>query len=152
MTPNQKRASWVSAAIVVVGAFEGYSATAYPDIIGVPTICYGETKGVHLGDKATRAQCDEKLSSRLVEFNEGVNSCINVDLPDSRRVAFVSLAYNIGTAAFCKSTVVRKINAGDVAGSCDAILMWNKAGGSVRNGLTQRRKKERELCLQGVLP
>jgi len=152
MTPNQKRASWVAAAIVVVGAFEGYSATAYPDIIGVPTICYGETKGVHLGDKATRAQCDEKLSSRLVEFNEGVSSCINVDLPDSRRVAFVSLAYNIGTAAFCKSTVVRKINAGDVAGSCDAILMWNKAGGSVRNGLTQRRKKEREMCLQGVLP
>ena len=152
MTPNQKRASWIAAAIVVVGAFEGYSATAYPDIIGVPTICYGETKGVHLGDKATRAQCDEKLSSRLVEFNEGVSSCINVDLPDSRRVAFVSLAYNIGTAAFCKSTVVRKINAGDVAGSCDAILMWNKAGGSVRNGLTQRRKKERELCLQGVLP
>lgn len=150
MTPNQKRASWVALAIAVVGAFEGYSATAYPDIIGVPTICYGETKGVHLGDKATRAQCDEKLSSRLVEFNEGVNSCINVDLPDSRRVAFVSLAYNIGTAAFCKSTVVRKINAGDVAGSCDAILMWNKAGGSVRNGLTQRRKKERELCLQGV--
>jgi len=152
MTPNQKRASWVAAAIVVVGAFEGYSATAYPDIIGVPTICYGETKGVHLGDKATRAQCDEKLSSRLVEFNAGVSSCINVDLPDSRRVAFVSLAYNIGTAAFCKSTVVRKINAGDVAGSCDAILMWNKAGGSVRNGLTQRRKKEREMCLQGVLP
>lgn len=152
MTPNQKRASWLAAAIAVVGAFEGYSATAYPDIIGVPTICYGETKGVHLGDKATRAQCDEKLSSRLVEFNEGVSSCINVDLPDSRRVAFVSLAYNIGTAAFCKSTVVRKINAGDVAGSCDAILMWNKAGGSVRNGLTQRRKKEREMCLQGVLP
>lgn len=152
MTPNQKRASWIAAAIVVVGAFEGYSATAYPDIIGIPTICYGETKGVHLGDKATRAQCDEKLSSRLVEFNEGVSSCINVDLPDSRRVAFVSLAYNIGTAAFCKSTVVRKINAGDVAGSCDAILMWNKAGGSVRNGLTQRRKKEREMCLQGVLP
>ena len=152
MTPNQKRASWVALAIAVVGAFEGYSATAYPDVIGVPTICYGETKGVHLGDKATRAQCDEKLSSRLVEFNEGVSSCINVDLPDSRRVAFVSLAYNIGTAAFCKSTVVRKINAGDVAGSCDAILMWNKAGGSVRNGLTQRRKKEREMCLQGVLP
>ena len=152
MTPNQKRASWVALAIAVVGAFEGYSATAYPDVIGVPTICYGETKGVHLGDKATRAQCGEKLSSRLVEFNEGVSSCINVDLPDSRRVAFVSLAYNIGTAAFCKSTVVRKINAGDVAGSCDAILMWNKAGGSVRNGLTQRRKKEREMCLQGVLP
>lgn len=145
-TPNGK--AWVALAVVVVGAFEGLSLTAYPDVVGVPTICYGETKGVHLGDTKTKPQCDEMLSARLAEFNAGVNSCLSVDIPDSRRVAFVSLAYNIGTASFCKSTVVRRINAGDVAGSCDAILMWNKARGIVWPGLTKRRQKERELCLQ----
>lgn len=145
-TPNGK--AWVALAVVVVGTFEGLSLTAYPDVVGVPTICYGETKGVRLGDTKTKPQCDEMLSARLAEFNAGVNSCLSVDIPDSRRVAFVSLAYNIGTASFCKSTVVRRINAGDVAGSCDAILMWNKARGIVWPGLTKRRQKERELCLQ----
>lgn len=147
MKPQTSKA-WITAAIVVIGGFEGLRLNAYPDVIGVPTICYGETKGVHLGDNKTKAQCDQMLSARLVEFNNGVNSCLSVDIPDSRRVAFVSLAYNIGTESFCKSTVVRRINAGDVAGSCDAILMWNKARGIVWPGLTKRRQKERELCLQ----
>lgn len=145
-TPNGK--VWVAIAVVVVGAFEGLSLSAYPDVVGVPTICYGETKGVAIGDNKTKAQCDQMLSARLVEFNEGVNSCLSVAIPDSRRVAFVSLAYNIGVASFCKSTTVRRINAGDVAGSCEAILMWNKARGVVWPGLTKRRQKERELCLQ----
>lgn len=147
MKPTSAKA-WITAAIVLVGTFEGLRLNAYPDVIGVPTICYGETNGVHIGDRKTKAQCDELLSARLEEFNTGVNSCVTAELPVSRRVAFVSLAYNIGTASFCKSTVVRKINAGDVAGSCDAILMWNKARGVVWPGLTKRRQKERELCLQ----
>lgn len=147
--PPIKTAGWIAAAIAAVGAFEGVRQTAYPDVIGVPTICYGETRGVKMGDRKTKAECDEMLAARLVEFNEGVNSCVTAELPDSRRAAFVSLAYNIGTAAFCKSTVARRINAGDVRGSCDAILMWNKAGGKVWPGLTARRQKERDMCLGG---
>lgn len=149
MTPNQKKtAGWLALAIAVVGAYEGYSATAYPDIVGVPTICYGETKNVKLGQTATKEQCDAQLSARLVEFNQGVESCITRPLRDNERVAFVSLSYNIGVAAFCKSTVVRRFNAGDKAGACDAILMWNRAGGKVVQGLVNRRQKERELCLR----
>lgn len=148
MATNAKKAGWVALAIATVGASEGLRQNAYPDVIGVPTICYGETRGVRIGDHKTKDQCDEMLSKRLSEFNDGINSCVKVDLPDSRRVAYVSLAYNIGTASFCKSTVVRKINAGDVVGSCNAIRMWNRANGIVWPGLTARREREVELCMR----
>ena len=148
MSPNQKKAGWLAIAIAAVGAYEGLSLKAYPDIVGVPTICYGETKNVKLGQTATKEYCDSQLSARLIEFNQGVESCVTRPLRDNERIAFVSLSYNIGTSAFCKSTVVRRFNAGDKAGACDAILMWNRAGGKVVQGLTNRRKQEREICLK----
>ena len=144
------KAGWLAIAAVSVAAYEGLELFAYPDVGGVPTICYGETQGVTLGQVATKAECDTRLSARLVEFNAGVNSCVSATLPDHRRAAFVSLAYNIGLASFCKSTVVRRINAGDVVGSCEAIMMWNKVKGVTWQGLTNRRMKERDMCLVGT--
>lgn len=149
MTPKRK-AGWLALAISSVAAYEGLALATYPDVGGVPTICYGETRNVREGETRTKAECDAMLSARLVEFNDGVNSCVHVDLPDSRRAATVSLAYNIGVAAFCKSTAVRKLNAGDVTGGCNAFLMWNKVKGVTWPGLTKRRMKERDMCLQGV--
>ena len=142
-----KGAGAIAIAAVIVSAAEGLVLSTYPDVGGVPTYCYGETKGAEWGNTYTKEQCDEQLSARLVEFNEGVNSCVTVEMPDTRRAAMVSLAYNIGVPAFCKSTVVRKLNAGDVQGGCDAMLMWNKVKGIPWRGLTNRRQKERTLCL-----
>ena len=142
-----KGAGAIALAATLVAAAEGLVTHTYPDVGGVPTYCYGETKGAEWGKTYTKEQCDEKLSARLAEFNEGVNSCVFVELPDTRRAALVSLSYNIGITALCKSTVVRKLNAGDVQGGCDAMLMWNKVKGVVWRGLTNRRQKERELCL-----
>ena len=137
----------IAIATAAVAVFEGLALTTYPDVGNVPTFCYGETKGAEWGKTYTKEQCDEQLSRRLVEFNRQVNSCVTAELPDTRRAAFVSLAYNIGGDAFCKSTVVKRINAGDVEGACDAILMWNKVKGVVWRGLVRRREQERELCL-----
>lgn len=137
----------IAIATAAVGVFEGLVLTTYPDVGGVPTYCYGETKDAQWGKTYTKEQCDQQLAGRLVEFNRGVNSCVTAELPDTRRAAYVSLAYNIGVGAFCRSTVVKRINAGDVTGSCDAILMWNKVNGVTWRGLTKRREQERELCL-----
>lgn len=147
MTTAKKAAGWLAATVAVVAAAEGLVLHTYPDVGGVPTYCYGETKGAEWGKTYTKEQCDEKLSARLVEFNRGINECVRVELPDTRRAAFVSLAYNIGVPAFCRSTVVRRINVGDVQAACDAMLMWNKVNGIVWRGLTNRREKERALCL-----
>jgi lysozyme len=139
-------------ACTVVGGFEGLRQTAYRDVVGVPTICYGETRGVKMGQTATKAECDTMLIEGLKDFEGGVYSCAPglYDAPPERVVAHVSLAYNIGKGAYCKSTVVRRFNAGDIKGSCEAFLMWNKAKGITWPGLTRRRKAERELCLKGA--
>jgi len=144
------------AAVVVplVGAFEGLRTVAYQDPVGIPTICYGEIDGVRLGDTATRAECDAMLGARLAEFSAKIDKCLPETLPDSVHAAFLSAAYNIGTGAFCGSSMARRANAGNIVGACDALLMWDKAtlaGVKVRlPGLVKRRAEERELCLQGL--
>jgi lysozyme len=62
----------------------------------------------------------------------------------------VSLAYNIGTGAYCRSSVDRQFDAGNWRAGCDAMLKWNKAGGREIRGLTQRRQRERAICLRGL--
>jgi len=139
-------------AIAVVGGFEGLRLYAYRDVVGVPTVCYGETRGVRMGDRYTKEQCDDMLLKRLQEFEAAVLKCTPslAHAPAKRLVAAVSLSYNIGQGAYCKSTVARRFNAGDIRGACDAFLMWNKAGGVVWPGLTRRRQAEREMCLEGL--
>jgi lysozyme len=143
-----RHGKWLAVAVVLIGGFEGLRTVAYRDAVGIPTICFGETKGVRMGMKKSRAECDAMLAERIVEFDDGVDACIHVALPDNRRAAVVSLAYNIGVRAFCGSSVARRLNAGDVRGACDAFLLWNKAGGVELPGLTKRRQEERALCLK----
>jgi len=136
-----------------VGGWEGKRNRAYKDIVGVATICYGETRGVEMGDVKTDAECLAMLGDALVEFEQGMRKCLGSaadTVPDSTYVAFLSLAYNIGTGAFCRSTVVRRATTGDVRGACDAILAFNRAGGRVVYGLQRRRAAERELCLRDI--
>lgn len=136
-----------------VGGWEGKRNRAYYDIVGVKTICYGETRGVEMGDVKTDAECMEMLGAALVDFEQGMRKCLGAaadTVPDGTYVAFLSLAYNVGTGAFCRSTVVRRAVAGDLRGACNAILAFNRAGGRVVYGLQRRRAAERELCLRDI--
>lgn len=150
-TSRLKRGSAVLIALTgLVGGFEGLREYAYRDPVGIPTICFGETRGVKIGDHYTAEQCKTMLGDRLIEFSAGVDKCLPPGVPDKPYMAFVSLAYNIGVGGFCGSTVVRRVKAGDLKGACDAILMWNKARGIPLPGLTKRRQAERAVCLEGV--
>lgn len=146
----KKGAAIATMAIALVGGFEGLRQTAYRDVVGVPTLCYGETRGVRMGMTASKAECDDMLLKGLADFERGVLSCTTAYLPEPRLVAMVSFAYNIGTGGYCKSSVVRLINAGHVQAGCDFLMRYNKAGGIVFPGLTRRRSAERELCLRGA--
>lgn len=141
-----------SLAIGIVGGYEGLRTKAYRDIVGVPTVCFGETRGVKMGDSYTVDECKAMLGDALVEFEQGMRKCMTRpdSVPDKPYVAFLSLSYNIGIGAFCKSTLARKVNAGDIRGACDELLKWNRAGGQVVRGLTRRRQEERALCLSGL--
>lgn len=139
-------------AVGLVGAWEGLRTVAYKDIVGVPTVCFGETRGVEMGDEYTVEECQVMLGDGLMEFEVGIRNCLtNPDaIPEESYVAFLSLSYNIGTGGFCRSTVARRANAGDIAGACEAIEMWNRAGGRVVQGLVNRRADEKRLCLEGL--
>lgn len=124
---------------------------AYLDIVKVPTACDGITRGVKLGQVYTPAQCTELLERELIIHAEGVMACTpSLAGRPNQQIAAVSLAYNVGVAAYCKSTVDRRFDAGQWRAGCDALLLWNKAGGKVVKGLTLRREREREICLRGL--
>lgn len=92
------------------------------------------------------------LGNALVEFETGMRKCLTSPdkVPDKPYVAFLSLSYNIGTGAFCRSSVARYANSADYRRACDAISLYNKAGGRVVKGLVNRRADERKLCLEGL--
>lgn len=134
-------------AVGFVAGWEGKRNTTYNDIVGIPTICYGQTgeRAVH-GRTVSDATCQQWLEEELNEYYLGVRKCVNVPMQAHQAAAFTSLAYNIGVKGFCGSTAAKRANAGDWPGACAAIDRWNMAGGKVVNGLVKRRAAERKIC------
>lgn len=135
--------------ISTVAAWEGKSNDPYRDIVGVPTVCYGETR------VAMRRYSDAECSDMLADALGGYATAVldrNPNLRDrpAQLAAASSLAYNIGPAAYRRSTVARRFQAGQFRAACDAFLMWSKAGGRTVQGLLNRRKAERTICLRGL--
>lgn len=147
--------AFTAVAVPFIGKWEGLRLEAYRDIVGVWTVCYGETKGVRPGQAYTKAECDAMLEREALSYRAGLHKYLTpatrtTRLPVRRDVAFTSLAYNVGVGGAGKSTAVRRLNAGDVAGACDALTWWNKAGGRVVRGLVRRRGEEHGFCMAGV--
>lgn len=136
-----------AAALVGIATHEGYRSEAYKDTVGVPTIGFGETAGVKMGDKTTPERALVQLLESTEKHADAIRQCIRVPLYQHEFDAYVSLAYNIGTGAFCKSTLVKKLNQGDYTGACNEIGRWNKAGGKVLPGLVKRREAEYRMCM-----
>lgn len=134
--------------LVGIAAHEGYRGDAYIPVPGdVPTIGFGSTDGVKMGDKTTPVRSLQRLLDEVDSvYAQGVRNCVKVPLHSYEFAAFVSLTYNIGVSAFCKSTLVRKVNSEDYTGACAEISRWNRAGGKVLRGLTIRREEERAIC------
>lgn len=134
--------------IDLIKEFEGLRLTAYKDIVGVWTIGYGHTKTAVEGMRITSAGAEMLLRSDL-EWVEGViNNSVKVPLKQNEYDALASLIYNIGGPAFKRSTMLRLLNNGaDRIDVANEFLRWNKAGGKVVKGLTNRRERERQLFL-----
>lgn len=141
----------VVAASPFVAGWEGLRTKAYQDVIGVWTVCFGETKGVKRGDTYTKAECEAMLAKELRQYAVDLGKCLKAPLPEGAAVAFLSWSYNVGTSAACRSTAVRKANAGDLFGACDELLRWTRAGGRVVPGLVNRRRAEHELCTGSLI-
>ena len=130
-----------------VPQFEGMVLRGYKDPIGIVTACAGHTKTAVLGKPYSRAECDVLLEQDLVDHAQGVLACT----PGLRGqtyplAAATSFAFNVGVAKYCRSSMARKFNAGDIAGGCAELPKWDKAGGRVLPGLVTRRAAELAIC------
>lgn len=140
-------------ALAGIAGFEGYRARAYVPVPGdVPTIAHGTTRyedgsPVRMGDTVTPERALVLLKNDADKFANAVRRCAPVPMYQNEFDAFTSLAYNIGEGAFCRSTLVLKLKAGDYAGACKAILSWDKFKGFTLRGLTLRRQAEYKQCM-----
>jgi lysozyme len=139
-----------AAAFVGILTYEGYKESAYIPVPGdVPTIGFGTTDGVKMGDRTNPVAAVNRAIVDVAQFEGAIKQCVKVPLYQYEYDAYVSLAYNIGSGAFCRSTLVRKLNKEDYTGACYEILRWNKMGNQVLPGLTRRRQGEFIKCMGG---
>jgi lysozyme len=148
---NRKHIATISlsaTALVALLVHEGYRDNAYIPVAGdVPTIGFGTTTGVKLGDRTTPEKAITVALRDVQGFEGAIKECVTVPLAQHEYDAFVSLSYNIGSNAFCRSTLVKKLNAGDYVGACNQILRWDQFKGKPLSGLTKRRQEEHTKCL-----
>lgn len=144
----------------LIKPWEGLELRSYRDVVGVWTICYGETEGVKPGMTKTREQCEDMLLQRVIkDYYRPLKACIRDfdKVPISVGATAISGAYNFGVAGMCRSTAAAYIRAGQYRQACEAQTAWNKAGGRIVNGLVKRREMgdaqrigEAELCVSGL--
>lgn len=137
-----------AAALVGLALHEGYSDKAIIPVPGdVPTIGFGTTEGVKLGDRITAPQALARKLADVQKFEGALKQCVKVPLHQYEYDAYISLSYNIGSRAFCNSTLVRVLNQGQYEEACRQILRWDRFKGEPLRGLTIRRQAEYKQCM-----
>jgi lysozyme len=138
--------------IRMIQHYEGLRLKAYLDSAGVPTIGYGSTMGVKMGDEITEAQALEFLEDDIERHADPVREAVDVPINQNQFDALVSFVFNVGAGAFRASTLLRKINTYDYMGAADELPRWVHAGGRELEGLKLRRASERSLFLESAIP
>jgi len=150
----------LASATAYTGSWEGTRYKAYLDSGGVPTICKGHTgPEVHMGMTATAEECDAMTRKDILAHESRMLACAPelYTVPDKTYIAINDWAFNVGTGAACKSTLIRKVKVGDLRGACNELSKWVYVNGVVINGLANRRIhgtpgriSERALCMAGL--
>jgi len=136
--------------------FEGEKFKSYQDSGGVWTICRGHTKGVHAGMIATKEQCDQWFFEDIEIAEEAFDRLVpkHSSVPPNVKAATLDFIFNVGEGNFARSTLRKKLNAGQWASACNEFPKWNRVAGKVCTikanncyGIVIRRNREKELCL-----
>jgi lysozyme len=132
--------------LAMTKAFEGLRLTAYQDSTGIWTIGYGHTgPDVHQGLVITEAEATTLLMADLADDVACVNKAVTVAITHKQFDAMVDFSFNCGRQNFLNSTLLRKVNLGDLIGAAQQFPLWVHAGGRVIPGLVSRRKAEAAL-------
>ena len=133
--------------IELIKSFEGLRLEAYLDSVAVPTIGYGHTRGVKLGQTITQEQADALLEEDIHEFELAIQRLVHVNLTQNQFDALVSFTFNLGIGSLKQSTLLKKLNAGDITGAANEFNRWVYAGGKKLTGLVKRRSAERLMFI-----
>ena len=132
---------------------EGIRYKPYRDIAGIWTVCHGITgKDVIIGKTYTKRECDALLAKHIDIAKREVDKQVKTEIPDTMRAALYSFTFNAGTGAFRKSTLLKKVNRGELWGACDELWNWTyyynpKTGRKEKSrGLKNRRAVEYKYC------
>lgn len=137
-----------AAGLVSLALYEGYRDTAYIPVPGdVPTIGFGTTQGVKMGDKITPEKALQRKLSDVNKFEGALKECVKVSLHQYEYDAYLSFSYNVGETKFCKSTLVKKLNQEKYEEACAQLKRWVYSGGVKYQGLVDRREKEYRTCM-----
>jgi lysozyme len=134
--------------LIGIAAHEGYRDVAYTPVPGDRlTIGFGDAQGVREGQRTDPVRALIRLGGQVSQFERELKACVgDVPMHQSEWDALVSITLNIGSNQICRSTLVRKLKAGDYAGSCREYDRWVYFQGRVLPGLVKRRAEERALC------
>lgn len=142
-------AAAIALAATLIGAWEGWRNDPYADLVGKMTVCAGETRVPmrHYTD----AECKDMLAKGLLDYRAMVlkRSPGLAERPYQLGAA-ISLTYNIGGAAYARSTVAKRFDVRDWRGGCNAFMAWRFAAGREVRGLARRREAERQICLRDL--
>lgn len=137
--------------LALIRQFEGLRLSAYRCPAGIPTIGYGTTAGVKMGDTITKERAEELLREDVKRFEAQVLRLVKVPLTQGQFDALVSFVYNLGAGNLSNSTLLRLLNAGDYKGAAAQFDRWVYASGKRLSGLVKRRAAERAL-FEGKTP
>ena len=119
-----------AAAFVGILTREGYTdGVVIPTKGDVPTIGFGTTEGVKHGDRTTPVKAAQRALSDASKYEGALKRCVTAPLHQAEYDIYTDLSYNIGSGAFCSSTIVNRLNAGEYRQACDAILKFKYAAG-----------------------
>lgn len=129
-----------------VAVHEGVVLNKYADPVGIPTACVGETDReiVSFKSKFTRDECIAVMGASLYVHAVELDKCVKRPLERHEAAAVLSWSYNVGVGAACRSTLMRKLNAGQPY--CQELDRWVYASGIKLRGLVRRRAEERAMC------
>jgi lysozyme len=137
----------VTTAMEMIKQFEGVRLTAYLCPAGRLTIGAGSTHHVTPGMTITKEDAERLLADEVEEVWRSLQSCVKVSLNDNQWAALISFTHNIGITRVRQSTLLKKLNSGNLAGAGEEFLRWKHAKGIVIQGLVRRREIEQEVFL-----
>jgi len=148
---GMKPGPWAIPDLEPIKRHEGLRLRAYlPTPNDVPTIGWGHTKGVRLGQEISLAEAQRLIEKDVAWVKRVIDGAVKVPLGPNQVSALYSFVFNLGGSNFRKSTMLRKLNAEDYVGTANEFKRWNKQQGKVLRGLTKRRAHEAGLFRKDI--